>query len=308
MHRSGTSVTSRILNMLGTFLGAEGELIPAHPKNNPTGYWEHVALTDISDQLLGAFGGSWHTPPDLPSGWEASPSVAPLRRQARSLLRNTFAEERLWGWKDPRAALTIAFWQRLVPGARYVICVRNPLDVAASLARRNELSAHHCHELWFRHIAGAILNTRGRPRLFVCFEDYFDSGDLQIRRLARFVGADRRLARPTVEQALDGFLDSQLRHHQASLIDALDDPGLPLRVKSLYLALVAATRPHADKTKLAAGLLGEPLDALTHDLATEARRARLWETVARTGHDAGAHTERLPVPDDVLRLPTVDTT
>jgi hypothetical protein len=41
----------------------------------------------------------------------------------------------LWGWKDPATCLTLAFWQTLLPHMRYVICIRNPLDVAISMER-----------------------------------------------------------------------------------------------------------------------------------------------------------------------------
>ena len=32
MHRSGTSVLARIVNLMGAFVGAEAELVPAHEK------------------------------------------------------------------------------------------------------------------------------------------------------------------------------------------------------------------------------------------------------------------------------------
>ena len=43
MHRSGTSIVSRLLNLLGAHLGPEDDLMPPKP-DNPTGFWE--ALLD----------------------------------------------------------------------------------------------------------------------------------------------------------------------------------------------------------------------------------------------------------------------
>lgn len=277
IHRAGTSVTSRILNLLGMYLGPEEGLLPDYP-DNPTGFWELEAATRINDRLLEAFGGTWQRPPELPAGWEASPSVAPMRREARALLHETFAGRSLWGWKDPRTALTLSFWQRFAPAARYVICIRNPLDVAASLARRNQLPARRSYELWFRHITEAIAATRGRSRMFVCFEDYFDAADRQVERLAGFTGCEVRLSESTFKKALASFLETERWHHRATVVDALDDPDLPVHVKSLYLAMVAATREagRPEPAWVGSALLAEPLDAVAHDLASEVRHARMW--------------------------------
>ncbi|MEX0585828.1 MAG: hypothetical protein WD176_04250, partial [Pirellulales bacterium] len=69
MHRSGTSLVTRLLNLLGVDLGVSAALRPAD-RFNPTGYWEHQAFIDINDELLRRLGGSWRQIPRLLSpGW-----------------------------------------------------------------------------------------------------------------------------------------------------------------------------------------------------------------------------------------------
>ena len=57
--------------------------------------------------------------------------------QASALISERSAQP-LWGWKDPRTALFLDFWNGLLPGAGYLFIYRNPLDVLLSLMRRNE--------------------------------------------------------------------------------------------------------------------------------------------------------------------------
>ena len=53
MHRSGTSVTTRIINLLGVDLPQA--LVPP-ADNNPTGYWESRDLLTLHDRLLASGG------------------------------------------------------------------------------------------------------------------------------------------------------------------------------------------------------------------------------------------------------------
>ena len=53
MHRSGTSATAGMLHHLGVQLGSN--LLPAN-EYNLTGYWEHVDIVAVHDELLQALG------------------------------------------------------------------------------------------------------------------------------------------------------------------------------------------------------------------------------------------------------------
>lgn len=114
MHRSGTSLITRVTNLLGVYLGREDLLL--EPKaDNPTGFWEHQLVKDLNEEILSRFGGSWHEPPEFPAGWESSPALGDLRQRARKLMEGEFGSQPLWGWKDPRTCLTLPLWQRVLP-------------------------------------------------------------------------------------------------------------------------------------------------------------------------------------------------
>ena len=138
MHRSGTSVATRLMNLLGVDLGAEEHLLGPRP-DNPKGFWEYKPILDLNEEILGRLGGNWHEPPPLPPGWEMAAELADLRQKARDLVARTFASAD-WGWKDPRTCLTLPFWKQILPPALYIICLRSPVEVAASLQKRDGFS------------------------------------------------------------------------------------------------------------------------------------------------------------------------
>src|SRR6516162_4141212 len=92
MHRSGTSLVARLMNLLGIDLGAEEHLLGPQP-DNPKGFWEYEPILDLNGEILGRLGGNWHEPPPLPRGWETAAEFADLRQRARDLVARSFASD-----------------------------------------------------------------------------------------------------------------------------------------------------------------------------------------------------------------------
>jgi hypothetical protein len=81
MHRSGTSMVTRLINLCGLYLGQEEDLV-ANAEDNPEGFWENVKFQKVNDDILTSFGGGWDVPPMLESGWENSPHLAMISQNA----------------------------------------------------------------------------------------------------------------------------------------------------------------------------------------------------------------------------------
>jgi hypothetical protein len=58
MHRSGTSLTARVLDLLGIALGPRDTMLAADPDDNARGYWEQSAVMALNDDVLAQVGGS----------------------------------------------------------------------------------------------------------------------------------------------------------------------------------------------------------------------------------------------------------
>jgi hypothetical protein len=258
MSRTGSSLTTRVLNLAGVYLGPEEELLQKELRQlagegesviaraseaNPEGFWEHYRIMRLNERILRALGGSWRNPPSPPPGWESSGEFAAEREEARALLTQSFDDQRLWGWKDPRNSLTLPFWQQLLPAMRYVICLRNPMDVAASLERRDGTSLEQGVALWLTYVASALVNTSGRPRIFISYESHFDDPRGTAARLAGFVGRDGALDAEVWRQ-LAGVIDERLWRHRTATQDVVRDSRVPAVATSLHLLteLLAASQ------------------------------------------------------------------
>ncbi|HLV81874.1 MAG TPA: sulfotransferase [Chthonomonadaceae bacterium] len=188
MHRSGTSMVARLLDLCGLSLGDEKDMLDG-AEDNPEGYWEHKRFLSLNEQILQRFQGGWDIPPAFPPHWERLPELEDLRCEARSLLQ-TFPVGTPWGWKDPRSSLTLPFWQSLIPDLKVLAVVRNPLDVYASLRKRGRSTQTFALDLWLRY-ARAIEAAAGEGAFLIThYASFFDDPAQEIQRIAAFCGLD----------------------------------------------------------------------------------------------------------------------
>jgi hypothetical protein len=235
MHRSGTSLLTRILNVIGLYLGPEN-VLAQEGDCQPTGHWEHGPIMNLNHVILVRQGGSWDEPPVFPPGWEISPAMDDLKQEARTFIQESFENAKTWGWKDPRTCLTLPFWQQLLPEMRYVLCLRNPVDVAHSLANRNGFSAEKSSSLWLTHVTSALQHSDGFPRLTVFYEDLIDNLPRELSRLAAYLGMPDRAGQPDVQKAAQAFMRKELQHHRTSIDDLATNPNIAPQAKELFLA------------------------------------------------------------------------
>jgi hypothetical protein len=217
MHRSGTSMIARALNLAGVYLGPEQDLHRA-ASDNPDGFWENHHFVTLNDQILSLFNGAWDTPPALQAGWEENPDLHLYRLKAAEII-GQFRNQKHWGWKDPRSSLTIDFWKRLLPKLKVVICVRNPIEVAESLSRRGYSSNKFSFNLWEvynNHILSAIPT---HDRIVTHFDSFFTDPRSELIRLLDFL--EITPSNDELDSALS-TINIASRHNQASLDDLLE--------------------------------------------------------------------------------------
>lgn len=133
MHRSGTSLVARFIHHSGIHLGDE---FVGAKASNPYGHFEDVEILDFHrDALRHQFGHDLWVP--------KLPAITPeVRMRARALVdaRQTASH---WGWKEPRTTLFLDLWHDILPHARYLLLVRQPLLVVDSLHRRTNTRFYH---------------------------------------------------------------------------------------------------------------------------------------------------------------------
>jgi hypothetical protein len=208
--RSGTSLVTRIVNLLGLSTAREDDLKPADD-DNPRGYFESRSLTSFNRQLLLDVGGAPYGPaPRFPSGWEHDPALDEARREARALMERIHPTTP-WVWKDPRTCLTLPFWIDLAGVDPIVVVVyRDPLEVAGSLVRRDDAPVPVTLGVWERYNRAALANARDLPTFVVRYDQLVQEPRQFATDIGLFLGR-RGLSIRDPDDELEAFVDPTLR-------------------------------------------------------------------------------------------------
>ncbi len=228
MHRSGTSALTRVLNLLGFDL-PKNLLKPN--KGNEKGYWESPSVNQLNDEILiaaGTYKWDWRV---FSLEKQGSLELATLEKKALALLEDEFASSRFIVLKDPRICRTMWFWRGVLEAFDanpLVVCpIRNPLEVATSLRKRNILEPAHSHLLWMRYVLDAEAYSRDLPRSFVSFSALLTAWRPTVQRLA----SDLSLSWPAMSSSTVGeieeFLSDRHRHNRETTEAVIEAAGLP---------------------------------------------------------------------------------
>jgi len=190
MHASGTSLTAHLIKEMGVHIG---DTFMGPMKGKPT--WEDKQIVLLNAAILNRAGGNWENVPehDRIVGLQFDDEIS---GKIKGLVDNREAQHALWGWKDPRSALTIELYMPYLSNPKYVYVKRDPAAVAQSILARG-LSGHD-FEGWVRiayeynRRIDLFLQSTDAPRLQLFYEDLMKRGQslAEVCRLAWFVGAD----------------------------------------------------------------------------------------------------------------------
>lgn len=227
MHRSGTSTVARGLQALGVYLG--DDFLDAQPEN-PTGYWEDRGIVELDERVLKALKLTWDSLTPIArrefGGWR----MWRFRREARRYFHRRFMSSPLWGFKDPRTLRLLPFWSEVLDecavDAAYVLAIRNPSSVAASLRARQGTSVETAQRLWLVNVVPFLDEIDGKPLVVVDYDRLMLDPRGQLERIAQRLGI-KGYAPVEIERFADEFLDAALRHTHFSLdeIDTASEVG-----------------------------------------------------------------------------------
>src|SRR3990170_7467917 len=170
MHRSGTTLVTRLAERLGLFVGSEVE-------DND----ESVYFLSINIEILKRIGANWDNP--VPARYFSENTEA-LDMTVKCVEADLSSEgvsgymgpenyascgglkglPKPWAWKDPRNTFTLPVWLKIFPEAKVIYVVRNGVDVAESLRVREraefEKQKEHFTRIFPESGAAASLKSR----------------------------------------------------------------------------------------------------------------------------------------------------
>lgn len=234
MHRSGTSAFSRVLNLCGAFLPDNKH--PAKLGDNEKGFWEPQEIPQLNERLFKAMGKSW-----LDAEFNLADRMylhADFIDDAAMLLKSEYGNQPLILIKDPRICVLAPWWDEALHKTGYepfyIIPVRNPLEVAASLNARDKLPIDAGMALWLRYFNEAEAATRDSHRVFVTYTDLMADWKRCLARISATV--DVKLDVEKNAREVDSFLEDRLRRQRSTDDSLFNLPPTPMNqaIKEKY--------------------------------------------------------------------------
>jgi len=241
MHRSGTSLVASYLERAGLDIG--GELL-GPDVGNPKGYFEDARMHDIHLEMLRRHG--------IADGFTVSDTDVPIAIDEKDVeLAERTVLSRLplaqWGWKEPRTALFLDLWRRVLPEANYLFLVRPPLAVLDSLLRRASNASVRDEPVrglqqWRLHNAEMKRFTDANPAhvMWCTAEGFVREPQKLIEGLRVRFGFD--LAQPAFDDIFDADAFHTSVRSRARMV-AASNRAEAKRCKQLYEEVLALTEP-----------------------------------------------------------------
>lgn len=223
MHRSGTSVVSRLLNLLG--MGVGENLVPADENENSEGYWEDKRIVQYHEAI---HHGCFHMRSDdialFEANWQDRHDVEFLAPQLEAVIAEGIKENKLWGVKDPRVCRLLPAWQPVMKSLNvkphYVIPFRHPAEVVASLQKRHPglYSDDHRYWWWLLHVLDAEKFTRGSPRVAVNYHTVLKDWQGSMQAVQKALHVPWEHEPKDIKKEVGQFIKPHMKHHSKNKI------------------------------------------------------------------------------------------
>ncbi len=248
MHRSGSSALARLLSLVGAALPTR---LMTPTEWNETGHWEPQHVAEFNNVVLASVDATWDSPFGLGMNANRRAVFEPFVERARSILVEEYGDAPLIVLKEPRISLLADMWVKALEAENYtckfVITLRSPSEVAASLRKRDGFPLDKGLLLWGAYQASSELLTRSYDRVFCRYDDVLTRPAAVIDEIEAALGIEfpRRTAKAQAE--MDLFVRPDMKHNHAATIAGVPDYLGRIDEMSHYIdSLVAGEHPAVD--------------------------------------------------------------
>ena len=190
MHRSGTSALSGMLQAAG--LQAPSDVLGASA-GNPLGYWESRRLVGLTDRFLNRLGCSWSQLFLAPRCWVHTETTMEWVAEYLNAMAQCFDSHQHIVLKDPRLCLLLSplcsAWFGGDVEVDYLLMLRSPIEVIASLTAIHPISSLDALCLWIASVLNSERQTRHLPRRLVAFPELLNAPQDVLSRCRSLWGA-----------------------------------------------------------------------------------------------------------------------
>ncbi len=251
MHRSGTSLGTRILSSHGLSIG---DNLIAGQTDNPDGFFENAAIVACQQKMETALSREHYSPQGthpFPEDWLLHPEVCKQKEQLKQIITEELAANTapLWAFKDPRSLRFLPLWQQIFQELdlqpAYILCLRDPHAVIQSLWRRNAHPHSQIELLWLIHFLEGLEQLDIRDTHIIHYENWFTSPTKQFRAAIKALGLELPPGK-VLKTILHKIISKRKNHFQLNKRDRALHP----HTQALYHMLSTPLETAEDDLKL----------------------------------------------------------
>jgi hypothetical protein len=161
----------------------------------------------------------------------------------KKYLSKEYASYDLWGMKDPRTSLHLPFWDKMITSSNtlpcYLMMLRNPLEVVASIVKRDEFSMKKALILWINYTLSSYLFCASKALYILNFDSLLASPENVMTGICKKFDID-------VPQKESTFIEAKLRNHVENS-DTVNKDELMMIACDLYTEL---SKPLIEREKI----------------------------------------------------------
>jgi hypothetical protein len=169
MHRSGTSLIARLFFEAGADMGDPGTFYRPD-RWNPEGYYEQPDIHAINMPLINGPWGKF--------AYFRLPSTRTILKRAEKRaeqIRRTAEAYKGKVIKETRYCLTLPAWLKYgAEVSKILICLRDPIQVARSIQKRNFAPLRHSYYMWYLHNKRILHHAGNIPIWIVYYNNALD--------------------------------------------------------------------------------------------------------------------------------------
>lgn len=225
MHRSGTSLLSHALHLIGVDMADETDRV-SH--KNPDGFWERPTLNQIQDEILdfigSPIGSASHAAP-FQDDWLKCAGILALKQRLKDYLKyELLRSSAVWGFKDPRTCRLLPLWKEIFSELNlspyYVIAVRSPGEAAASIANKNTrraISPLQGELMWLVYNYDILRYVQNEPHTIIEYANWFSYGSSIAENLSNKLDLPKFYSRAELHDCFCSLIDADYRHYRQDI-------------------------------------------------------------------------------------------
>lgn len=239
MHRSGTSALTRVLSLMGYELP---QYVTGKSDGNVTGHWESALISELNDNIFQELGLVWYSWSPFKLELLSTKYKMQIIDDFADKLAAEFPTPKDFVLKDPRLCRTAPIFLKAIKNTnaspKIIIPVRNPLEVADSLAARDNISKEQSALIWLRYILDAEFSSRKYPRVFMFFDELLESPEETLEVIFKTLNISPPTTFKENQKEIERFLNRKIKHHSYQRGDVILDSAMRGWVSRTFSELI----------------------------------------------------------------------